>query len=111
MKDVGQMAREGQILEDLRDLDLRATFERESKAGLEVYFLIEWIDQRILVIDDLYDLTDPFWKNYKNILEKNASYASQRLGMFLNPPDVNKEAEKSLRRLSRDLTKLVATAS
>jgi len=29
----------------------------------------------------------------------------------LNPPDVNKEAEKSLRRLSRDLTKLVATAS
>ena len=33
MKDVGQMAREGQILEDLRDLDLRATFEREFRAA------------------------------------------------------------------------------
>ena len=76
-----------------------------------MYFLIEWIDQRILVIDDLYDLTDPFWKKYKNVLKKNASHASNSIGIFLSRPEINKEAEKAPGRLSRDLSKLAGTSS
>ena len=105
------MTREDQILEDLRELSLRATFERESKGGLSVHFLLEWVDQRILVMDDLYDLTDPFWKKYKDILEKNASYAWQGVGVLLSDsePEVNQYAERALGKLSRDLLKLAET--
>lgn len=80
--------------------------ESNSRGGLSVWVFIWWTTEQIESVEDLRDLSDPFWKKTLKTLHQNLDYQWGLHSHFSNPEDDQSRAEKAKMRLLRDLARI-----
>jgi len=78
-----------------------------SREGLSVGVSITWTERQIQALEDLRDLSDPFWKKTHKVLKRNLD-SQWELHEIFSEPGENRtlRSEKAKNKLPKDLTSL-----
>jgi hypothetical protein len=91
---------------------LRGLIEAESnsRGGLSVWAFIGWTTEQIEAVEELRDLSDPFWKRTHKILLQNLDYQWGLHSHYSNSEYHQSRAEKAKKRLLKGLESIYRQA-
>lgn len=86
--------------------------ETNSKRGLSSGSLIQWSTDQIRSVEDLRDLSDPFWKKTLQVLQRNLDYQWNLVTYdYSDSEEIRSRGENAKKKLLKDLINLAKQVS